>query len=53
MKVIVTMISNDDNCHLILSFPEENAAIQIEGSTKNCSKVEKLLGIQIDYKLKF
>ena len=47
------MIANDDKCPLILSFPEEDAAIQIEASRIKCSKVRKLLGIHIDYKLQF
>ena len=45
------MTANDDQCHLILSSPEEDAAIQIEESRIQCSKVKKLLGIHIDYKL--
>ena len=44
------MIANDDKCHLTMSFPEEDAAIQIEESRIKCSKVKKLLGIHIDYK---
>ena len=47
------MKANDDKCHLILSSSEEDAAIQIEESRIKCSKVKKLLGIHIDYKLKF
>ena len=46
------MIANDDKCQLILSSPEEDAARQIEESRIKCSKVKKLLGIHIDYKLK-
>ena len=45
--------ANDDKCHLILSCPEKNAAIQIEESIIKCSKVKKLIEIHIDYKLKF
>ena len=47
------MIANDDKCHLVLSSSEEDAAIQIEESRIKCSKVKELLGIHIDYKLKF
>ena len=47
------MKANDEKCHLILSSSEEDAAIQIEESRIKCSKVKKLLGIHIDYKLKF
>ena len=43
----------DDKCHLLLSSPDDSSIIQIENSTIKCSKVKKLLGIQIDYKLKF
>ena len=47
------MIASNDKCHLMLSSPEENAAIQIEESRIKRSKVKKLLGIHIDYKVKF
>ena len=47
------MKGNADKCHLILSSPEEDAAIQIEELRIKCSKVKTLLGIRIDYKLKF
>ena len=47
------MIVNDDKCHLILSSPEEHAAIQLKESGIKCSKVKKLLGIHINYNLKF
>ena len=34
--------------------PDDSAVIQIENPTIKCSKVKKkLLGVQIDYKLKF
>ena len=46
------MNANDDKCHLLLRFPEEDAAIQIEESTIKFSKVEKLLGIPIDYRFR-
>ena len=39
------MKANNDKCQLILSSPEENAAIQTEESRIKCSKVKKLLGI--------
>ena len=47
------MIANDDNCHLILSSPEEDAAIQIEKSTIKCLKIKKIIGIHVDFELKF
>ena len=47
------MKANDDKCHLILSSPEDDIAFQIENSTIKCSKVKKLLGVHIDYKLEF
>ena len=46
------MNANDDKCHLLLRFPEEDAAIQIAESTIKFSKVEKLLGIPIDYRFR-
>ena len=36
-----------------MSSPEEDAAIEIKESRIKCSKLKKLLGIHIDYKLKF
>ena len=47
------MIASNDRFHLILSSPDEDTAIQTEESRMKCSKVKKLLGIHIDYKLKF
>ena len=47
------MKANDDKCHLLLSSPDDSSIIQMENSTIKCYKVKKLLGIQIDYKLKF
>ena len=44
---------NDDKYHLISSSYEEDAATQIELSRIKYSKVKKLLGIHIDYKLDF
>ena len=39
------MIASNDRFHLILSSPDEDAAIQTEESRIKCSKVKKLLGI--------
>ena len=47
------MKASDDKCHLLLSSPDYSAVIQIENSTIKCSKVKKLLGVHIDYKLKY
>ena len=48
------MKTNDDKCHLVLSSSEEvEEFLQIENSTIKCSIVKKLLGTNIDYKLKF
>ena len=47
------MKANDDKCHLLLNSSEEDPAIQREESKIKCSKKKKLLGIDIDYKLKF
>ena len=41
--------ANDGKCYLILTFSEEDAAIQKEELTIKCSKVKKLIGILIDY----
>ena len=38
---------------LILSSPEEDAAIQIEKSTIKCFKIKKLVRIHIEFELKF
>ena len=40
-------------CDLFLEDENDRALIQIENSTIKCSKVKKLLGVHIDYKLKF
>ena len=45
--------ANDDTYHLMLIFPDDSAAIQVENSTTKCSKVKRLLGVHIDYKFKF
>ena len=47
------MKANDDKCHLLLNSSEEDPAIQREESKIKCSRKKKLLGIHIDYKLKF
>ena len=47
------MKTKDDKCHLILSYPEEDADIQIDKSTIKCSEVKKLSGIHIDNKIEF
>ena len=47
------MKASDDKCHLLLSFPDYTAVIQIETSTITCSKVKKTIGVHIDYKLEF
>ena len=47
------MKADDDKCHLLLNSSEEDPAIQREESKIKCSKKKKLLGIRIDYKLKF
>ena len=47
------MKGSDDKCHLLLSSADDSPLIQIENSTIKCSKVKKLLGVHIDYKLKF
>ena len=47
------ILAKDDKLHLTLSSPGEDAVIQIDESRVKCSKIKKLLGIHIDYKLKF
>ena len=46
------MKADHDKCHLLLS-SQEITSIQIESFTINCSKIKKLLGINIDNKLEF
>ena len=46
------MKANYDKCHLLLS-TQESASIQVENFTIKSSKAKKLLGINIDNKLKF
>ena len=47
------MKANDDKCHLLLTYLDDSALIQIENWTVKCSKVKKLFGVNIIYKLKF
>ena len=47
------MKANDDKCHVLLSSPDDSALIQMKNSSIKCSKVKNLLGVHIDYKLKF
>ena len=47
------MKADDDKCYLLLSSSGDTALIQIENSTIKCAKAKKLLGVHIDYKLKF
>ena len=47
------MKANGDKCHLLLSSPDDSAVIQIKNSAIKCSKVKRLLGVHIDYKLNF
>ena len=44
---------NSDKCHLILSSNDENKKIEFNGEFINNTEVQKLLGVHIDYKLKF
>ena len=44
---------NSDICHLILSSNDKNKKIELNGEVINNTQVQKLLGIHIDYKLKF
>ena len=47
------MKMNSDKCHVILSSDDENKKIELNGVAINKTQVQKLLGIHIDYKLKF
>ena len=47
------MKANVSKCHLLLNSPDGSAVIQLESLTIKSSKVKKLLGVHIDYKLKF
>ena len=44
---------NSDKYHLILSSNDENKKIELNGEVINHTQVQKLLGVDIDYKLKF
>ena len=44
---------NSYKCHLILSSNDKNKKIELNGEVINKTQIEKLLGFQIDYKLKF
>ena len=44
---------NSDKCDLILSSNDENKKIELNGEIINNTQAQKLLGVQIDYKLKF
>ena len=46
------MKANLGKCHLLLS-THEDVNIQIENTTINCSRSQKLLGVVLDNKLKF
>ena len=43
---------NKDNCHLLIS-SSQNISINVDGNIIGKSICEKLLGVNIDYKLKF
>ena len=47
------MKRNSDKCHLILSSNDENKKIGLNGEVINSAQVRKLLGVHINYKLKF
>ena len=47
------MKMNSYKCHLILSSNDKNKKIDFNGEVINKTQIEKLLGFQIDYKLKF
>ena len=44
---------SSDKCHLILSSNDENKKIELNGEIINNTQIQKLLGVYIDYKLKF
>ena len=44
---------NSDKGHLILSSNDENKKIELNGEVINNTQIKKLLGVHIDYKLKF
>ena len=43
----------NSECHLIFSANDENKKIELKGEVINNTQVQKLLGVHIDYKLKF
>ena len=47
------MKMNSDKCHLILSSSDENKKIELNRGAINNTQVQKLLGVHIDYQLKF
>ena len=47
------MKKSSDKCHLILSSNDENKKIELNGEIINNTQIQKLLGVYIDYKLKF
>ena len=47
------MEMNSDKCHLLRSSKDENKKIELKGEVINNTQVQKLLGVHIDYKLKF
>ena len=46
------MKANKDQCHLLIT-GSENITINVDGSIIGKSICEKLLGVNVDYKLKF
>ena len=44
---------NPDKCHLILSSNVENKKIELSEEFISNTQIQKLLGVSIDYKLKF
>ena len=47
------MKMNSEKCHLLLSSSDENQKIELKGEVISNTQVQKLLGVHIDYKLKF
>ena len=47
------MKMNSDKCHLIFSCNEEHKKKELNGEVINNTQFQKLLGVHIDYKLKF
>ena len=43
----------NSECHLIFSSNDENKKIELNGEVINNTQTQKLLGVYIDYKLKF